>query len=312
VALATATVVVVGALFVGTRVSVPAVPTAAGNPGTHTPGNWPRATATVVPGPEVRTFLPPGDWSRLTNSCESNRPLPAVNRVGRLRQPKILVVGDSVGCFLGAAFDERQVAGGVVTLNRSHLGCPLVEPDRERDAGGNPAPTYRACIDGSAAVMAAFEPDVSVLLVGGPMVSQYDIGTGTFVSPCDAAFAPWYESGARRSIEALSVNGARVVVVTIVHPPRFIDVGPGIEVPAAYGRAVDCLNRLLRKAVASQPRARLLDLDAYICPHGTCRTKLDGVALRPDGRHFQGPAANVVAAWMMPRVLTLGGVATRT
>jgi len=78
--------------------------------------------------------------------------------------------------------------------------------------------------------------------------------------------------------------------VSIVHPPRFIDVGPGIAVPAAYGRDVDCLNRLLRSAVAANPRARLLDLDAYICPHGTCRTTLDGVALRGDGRHFQGPA----------------------
>jgi hypothetical protein len=228
-----------------------------------------------------------------------------VKPVGRIRQPKILVVGDSVGCFIGAAFDEGQVRAGVVTLNRSQLGCPLVRPAREREPGGNFAPTYRACADGSAAAIAAFDPDVSVLMVGGPMVNEYDIGIGHFVGACDAAFAPWYERGARRSIEALSATGATVVVVSVVHPPRFIDVGPGISVPAAYDHDVDCLNRLLRTAVAAEPHARLLDLDAYICPRGSCRTALDGVTLRSDGRHFQGPAANVVAAWMMPHVLAL-------
>jgi hypothetical protein len=31
------------------------------------------------------------------------------------------------------------------------------------------------------------------------------------------------------------------------------------------------------------------------------------VKLRGDGKHFQGPAANVVARWMLPRVLALAG-----
>ena len=310
VALGTATVLVVGALVVTTHVAVPGNP--ASVPGASTHGHaWPRATAEISPGTEVRSFLPPGDWSRLTNTCEVNRALPAVKEVGRTRQPKILVAGDSVGCFIGAALDEHQVEERIVTLNRSHLGCPLVEALHERDAGGNPAPTYPACITGLGAAIDAFQPDVSVLLVGGPMVNEYDIGTGTYVGPCDAAFAPWYAAGARRSIAALSDSGAPVVVVSIVHPPRFIDIGAGITVPPVYGRDVECLNRLLRAVVASEPRARYLDLDAYICPGGKCRTKLDGIALRGDGRHFEGPAGNLVASWLLPRVLALAHVARR-
>lgn len=300
--LALATVAIVGALAVTTRVPVPAIakPAAVTSDVAH---DWPRATATVVPGVQVRSYLPPGDWSLLTNTCEPNGSLPPVKKVGRTKQPKVLLVGDSVGCFIGAALDEHQVADGIVTLNRSHLGCPMVKPRRERDASGTEAPTYSACVDGVSSSLAAFEPDVSVLMVGGPMVNGYDIGGGRFVGPCDADFAPWYTAGARRSIAALSATGAAVVVVSIVHPPRFIDVGPGILVPAVYGRDVACLNRLLREAVAAEPGSRLLDLDAYICPGGECRTKLVGVTLRGDGRHFQGPAANVVAAWMLPRVL---------
>jgi hypothetical protein len=258
----------------------------------------------------VRAFLPPGDWSRLTNTCEPNLPLPAVKPVGRTPQRKILLVGDSVGCFLGAALDEHQIANGVVTLNRSKLGCPLVTPDHERRPGDESAvPTYSACLDGSSPAIAAFKPDISVLMVGGPMVNEYDIGQGTFVGPCDATFAPWYQAGARRSIAALSATGAPVVVVSVVHPPKTIDIGVGIKIPPSYNRDVECLDRMLRTVVASAPRARYLDLDAYICPHGVCRTRIDGVALRGDGRHFQGPAANIVAAWLLPRVLALGRAA---
>jgi hypothetical protein len=230
--------------------------------------------------------------------------------VGRTDQPKVLLVGDSVGCFIGAALDERQVADGVVTLNRSRIGCPLVEAEHERYAEGHTdAPVSPACIDGMASTIAKFEPDVSVLLVGGPMVREYDIGNGSFVGPCDAEFAPWYRAGARRSIEALSAKGARVVVVSTVHPPDFIDIGPGIDVPAEYGRDVDCTNRLLREAVDAEPGTRFVDLDAYICPRGDCRTKVDGVTLRADGRHFQQEAANLVARWLLPQVLD--GVSTR-
>jgi hypothetical protein len=135
------------------------------------------------------------------------------------------------------------------------------------------------------------------------MINQYDIGDGRFVRACDGDFAPWYRAAARRSIDALSATGATVVVVSVVHPPHFVDIGPGVSIPDSYGRAVDCLNRLLRQVVESEPRARFVDLDAYICPGGECRTKLDGVTLREDGRHFQEQAANIVAAWLLPRVL---------
>jgi hypothetical protein len=92
-----------------------------------------------------------------------------------------------------------------------------------------------------------------------------------------------------------------------VHPPDVIDIGPGISVPEENNKAVDCQNRYLQRAVNDDPNARWLDLDAYICPDGNCLTELDGVELRPDGRHFQGPSANIVSAWMLPRILAFAG-----
>src|SRR5262249_51636052 len=129
-----------------------------------------------------------------------------------------------------------------------------------------------------------------------------------FVDACAPSFVSWYEGGVRAAIDALSATGARVVVVSVVDPPKRIDIGAGIEVPASYRHVVDCMNRAQKRAIASRPRARYLDLDASLCPGGTRHDTLDGVTRRTDGRHFEGRAATLVARWMMPRILALGGV----
>jgi peptidoglycan/LPS O-acetylase OafA/YrhL len=306
VVLGTATAIVAASLVVSTKVTPIAIPAAAV---TRAPtGPWPRPVAPQVPAESVRGYLPPGDWSRLTNTCDVNHPPPPVRPIGSTLAPKVLLLGDSVGCFIGASLDINQVRDGVVTLNRARLGCPLVAPRRARSTDHVAVPVYPACIEGQQAAVAAFDPDVAVLLVGGPYISESDIGGGKWVGPCDAGFAPWYAEGTRRTIESLSATGATVVVVTIVHPPHLVDIGPGIVLPAAYGRDAECENRALRAAVAAEPHARLLDLDAYVCPRGECLESIDGVALRTDGRHFQDAAANIISAWLLPRVLKLAGL----
>ena len=243
-----------------------------------------------MPAPGVRGFLPPGDWSRLTNTCDVDEPAPAdVRPVPQPPGPKVLLLGDSVGCFVGAALDINQRPAGVVTLNRARLGCPLVAPSAARSIDGEPVTVYPPCIEGQQPAIAAFRPDVAVLMVGGPDISEADLGDGQWVGACTAAFDAWYEAGARSTIEALSATGAPVVVVSLVHPPEMVDIGPGITMPPVYGRDVECENRALRRAVEREPRAHYLDLDAYVCPDGKCRDEIDGVALRTDGRHFQGP-----------------------
>jgi peptidoglycan/LPS O-acetylase OafA/YrhL len=300
-ALATATALVVVAIMVTTR--LPAAPASVAP--SATARHWPRATPTVVPSADTRSMMPPGDWSLLSNTCETYRALPAVKSVGRTRQPKLLVVGDSVGCFVGTGIDVQQVNEGVVTLNRARLACPIASDFRERYSTGEPVAHPNACITNQRAAIATFKPDVSVLMVGGPMIYQYDIGNGKFVDACAPSFSSWYEAGTRRSIVALSATGATVVVVSSVHLPKTIDIGPGIAVPASEERDIECVNRDLKRAVASQPHARYLDLDAYICPHGDCHNEINGVTLRTDGRHFEGTAATLVARWMVPRVLAL-------
>ena len=65
--------------------------------------------------------------------------------------------------------------------------------------------------------------------------------------------------------------------------------------------STDCNNRL-RRAVAAETGARIVDLFGYTCPNGKCRNRVDGVVLRPDGQHYDGPGAEIVARWMMSQV----------
>ena len=139
VVLGTATAIVATALVVSTKVTPIAIPAAAvtrGGSGAGGPslvsGPWPRPVALQVPAESVRGYLPTGDWSRLTNTCDVNHPPPPVRRIGATAAPKLLLLGDSVGCFIGASLDINQVRDGVVTLNRARLGCPMVAPGRAR------------------------------------------------------------------------------------------------------------------------------------------------------------------------------------
>jgi hypothetical protein len=101
-----------------------------------------------------------------------------------------------------------------------------------------------------------------------------------------------------------------VVVVTMAHRPQ-ADFGPDFKPLLDDNRHVDCDNRTVRAAVASEPNARLLDLDAYVCPKGRCRPSIDGITLRADGVHFVGDSATLIAAWMLPKVLDLADLHPR-
>jgi hypothetical protein len=59
----------------------------------------------------------------------------------------------------------------------------------------------------------------------------------------------------------------------------------------------------LRAAAAHVAGVHIVDLDGWICPGGKCREDLDGVAIRQDGVHYVGAAADRVSRWIMSRAL---------
>ena len=71
-----------------------------------------------------------------------------------------------------------------------------------------------------------------------------------------------------------------------------------------FQRNSECQNRV-RREVAEQTGALLLDLDAYLCPHRRCRREMNGVRLRSDGLHFRGPGARLISTWLLDQIEAL-------
>ena len=84
-----------------------------------------------------------------------------------------------------------------------------------------------------------------------------------------------------------------------VTDPKILDL---FQVPDSMTRSAYA-NQVLREVAAKDPRARLVDLRGFVCPHGTCIDEVNGIKFRPDGVHPRGENAKYLARWLVPRVL---------
>jgi hypothetical protein len=215
-----------------------------------------------------------------------------------------MTVGDSVGCFLGAALDLAAPAEGWLTVNRTVPGCVLVAPERGRRDGDVEVDPQPACTRGWSSDVRAFAPDLVVVYVGGLITTEYDIGDGEWRRPCDDEFQRWYVEQGSAAVGELHTRGERVAMLNVTSPLDFVDVGVGIEVPSEYREYAACQNEML-SAIAARADAMLIDVDAWTCPDGECIEERDGITLRPDGTHYQSDGANVLARWVVPQLRPL-------
>jgi hypothetical protein len=105
-------------------------------------------------------------------------------------------------------------------------------------------------------------------------------------------------------------RGARVVVLTAPYTRRAERPEGGLWDEDTPQRT-DAWNRLLTAAVNTHPaRPVVLDLRSVVCPDGRYTSTVDGLRVRSDGLHFTPEGVReVIAPWLLPRLLTLAGVA---
>ncbi|HEY5014017.1 MAG TPA: hypothetical protein VIK61_15135, partial [Acidimicrobiia bacterium] len=133
-----------------------------------------------------------------------------------------------------------------------------------------------------------FHPDlVFWIVVDAPEPWHYQ---GRRLKPCEEPYDSLYQQSLRNEIARLGASGTTVVVTTQAYDRFFRDAVPD--------RTVDCNNRL-RREVAAETGARLVDLFNFVCPKGRCRVKQSGATLRPDGLHYEGPGGDIVAKWLI-------------
>lgn len=214
---------------------------------------------------------------------------------------KLLLVGNSVAFDLGPAFAKLEVRPPIASLNMAIPACnfpPLVTATYR-----NPATlqqfVLRPCHPASEAIaMRAFRPAVALWVANDAPEPWFYRGNA--VRPCAEPYESLYARSLREEISRLHSSGAKVVITTEAYV-RYVQAGGGLGAVALSDRAVDCANRI-RRTVATQAGAQLVDLFDYTCPAGKCRLQQDGVTLRPDGLHYQGAGADIVARWVVAQI----------
>ncbi len=224
--------------------------------------------------------------------------LPASVLPPKLPAPhRLLVVGDSVSQKLGPGFAHESPPGLTVTDG----GITFCE-------GGEQFPTMKlgssVFRDTCADWRTRWTKQAAKARVDGVMIlfavnTNYRMIDGQFRTSCDPVYDSWMQSSFTDMLQTMGQFGP----VWLVLPPydRVFNSSESFQERDVH---TDCTVRDLRAAIAAAgPKAAAIDLADFICPPGQdCITQVDGVTLRPDGLHYVGPGADVVARWLLQQM----------
>jgi len=245
-----------------------------------------RPSGATAGGSPIETTVPPGArTASAAGELRSTRP----------RLNRVMVVGNSVAFFLGKSFEQLDTTLHLAVLDAGLPGCtfpPEVSVPTITMADGDTWKGTPCDPTSEVDVVDRFRPQVVFWIVSNPTGTG---GTylGQHVEPCTQPWNSLYEQSLRREVQILGAAGAKVVITTAAYS-RFL----GLHF---NDRATDCDNEL-RRQVAAETGAQLVDLFAYTCPHGQCRQQQNGITLRPDGLHYTGPGGQIVAQWLLDQV----------
>jgi hypothetical protein len=206
-----------------------------------------------------------------------------------------MMVGNSVGWFLGRELEQLGAGPSAVTLNAAFPSCVFpsgITQYRRMYEGSLVAENTVPCDSEWRVDLRQFRPDVVLWVVSpGTDEALYD---GQWTNLCAPEYDRQYRADLLRSVRGLRATGAKVVLTTAAY------IRYGFP-DSRRDRLVDCDNQI-RREIARETGAQLVDLFAYTCPNGTCIDKIDGVQMRPDGLHYEDRSARIVDRWILEQV----------
>jgi len=216
----------------------------------------------------------------------------------------LMVTGDSIGAKLVPAFTELAGTYDYVVSDRTTLGCGLeTGSDGHRMPDGSVAATDVSpgvlgmtspnCATHWSQYIAQDQPNVVFVSLAGQVVGDWLVN-GQWTHLCEATYDEWFEQQVAAGLLQLSAGGAQVAV--------------GLPAPsfnADFSQRTLCLRQDEIRAALSMRNVYLVDFEQLVCPGGQCVDAVDGITLRPDGMHYDGPSAELVARWLGPRLQQL-------
>jgi hypothetical protein len=245
-----------------------------------------------------------GETADAVDEARALGPPPLARTAGGLR---VLLVGDSTACSLYPGLVAVGDEVGAQVEQASVFGCGVASGQITTTRGEQVTPHSERCPAMVDEVLdpavSEFRPDVVVWM---SIWEKSDLVAGhrTLVSGTPEGDAEML----RRmddALERLTAHGARVVLLTVAAPAPndaqgVLNTSNAVD-DASYTR----LDRILRAFAARHPGdVVLVDLAAHVCPGGVpCPERVDGVRLRPDGRHFTPAVAAVEARLLFPQLV---------
>ncbi len=246
-----------------------------------------------------------GDAARQSHLAAHQR---SVERIVSSGIPKVLLVGDSVAWSLGSYWygeDPTPPSGAPLQLwPRGIFQCELDSgPRLELRGVVDLADTCAEWREDWRRYVERFQPDVVVAVLGtwevfDRRIDGRDLEFGT---------PEWDEnmlSLLNEAVDVLSSQGATVAFLT--PPPTMAsssDTGTSREWLPEHAGRFRHFGDLLRRVVEARPaETALIDLASFVCPEDPCPREVDGIALRPDGIHYDATGGPVVADWLTPHI----------
>jgi peptidoglycan/LPS O-acetylase OafA/YrhL/lysophospholipase L1-like esterase len=284
-------------------------------------------TSTISPATSYPTITQPkfnyvwsyGDplFCGTPRSSETDEAVAEARRLGpppRARSAaglRILVLGDSTACslFPGVKAVGDEVGAGVAQA--SVFGCGVASGEITTTRGEQITPHTERC---PAMVDAALLPAIDIMrpdvVIWMSIWEKSDVIAGgrTLVSGTPAADAEMLRR-MDAALTRITAYGAKVVLLTVPAPAPNDAQGASNTSNAVDDASYARLDRIDRRFAQRHPGSvTLVDLAHQLCPSGPpCPEKVDGLRMRPDGRHFTPTAASIEARWLLPQIVAAAG-----
>jgi peptidoglycan/LPS O-acetylase OafA/YrhL len=192
---------------------------------------------------------------------------------------RVTLRGDSTANSLGWGLRGLQKPGVAVDL-RGQDGCTMLA-----DMCGGPE---------WAKETKDSHPDATLVVLGGAFMHGIT-AEGQWQKACRRAWDSKFQGTLTRRLEDLKSPGGQVWVVTVPYALGVWDV-------STIRAEVDCINTSIRRAAASVPDVRVLELAEHVCPKGDCELEFEGATIRPDGVHYSIEGAGGVSRWVLEQI----------
>jgi lysophospholipase L1-like esterase len=225
---------------------------------------------------------------------------------------RVLVLGDSTACSFYPGLKAVGDEVGTAVAQAAVFGCGMASGEITTTRGEQITPHSERCpamVD--AAQTPAIEqmrPDV-VIWMSIWEKSDVIANGQTLVSGTPAGDAEMLRR-MNDELTRITAYGAKVALVTVAAPAPNDAEGANNTSNAVDNASYARLDSIDRRFAKLHPGVvTLIDLAQRLCPNGPpCPEDVNGLRMRPDGRHFSPKAAAIEAQWLLPQLAALGRV----